>query len=189
MLRSFWDLRAKARMRFSLPGRGWGVDQWKPEGAAVRRAARWLWVVRMAIHPSGATRWTAELDGLLHLFNGAERDALELSAEGFGAAGVDLRRDAGDANRFLKEGGLFALGFGQGHGDLRAADGDGDAGEACAGAKVEECGDAGGEGLGTGDGFDEMASEDGLRVPDGGEIGAGIPAKNQRKIVVKLFRL
>jgi hypothetical protein len=81
---------------------------------------------------------------------------------------MDFGADAGDADGFLEEGGLFALGLGEGDGYVRAADGDGDAGEACSGAVVEEGGYFGWEGLGAGDGFDEVVGEDGLGIAEGG---------------------
>ena len=78
------------------------------------------------------------------------------------AGGVDGDGETENADGFLEEGGLLALRFGQGDGDLGAADCDGDAGKAGAGAEVEKGGDAGGEGAGAGDGFDEMAGEDAI---------------------------
>jgi len=76
--------------------------------------------------------------------DGAEGHAIELGVEGFGATGVDLGGDVGDADGFLKEGGFLALGLGEGDGYVWAADRDGDAREAGSGAEVEERGDAGG---------------------------------------------
>ena len=116
----------------------------------------------------GADEMRGRLDCSVHVVDGAKGYAVELGGEGFGAGGVDFRSDASNANGFLEEGGFFSLGFCQSDGNVWAADGDGNAGEACSRAEVEEGDDAGGEGLGAGDGFDEMARKDGLRIADGG---------------------
>ena len=116
----------------------------------------------------GADEMRGRLDCSVHVVDGAKGYAVELGGEGFGAGGVDFGGDAGDADGFVEEGGFFALRLGEDDGYLWAADGDGDAGEACSRAEVEEGGDAGGEGLGAGDGLDEMARKDGFGITDGG---------------------
>ena len=123
-----------------------------------------------------------------HAVDGAKGDAVEGALQGLCAGGVDGEGEIENAGGFFQKGGLFALRFGEGHGDLGAANGDGDSGKTGAGAEVEEGGDAGGEGAGAGDGFDEMAGENAVFVADCGEIDAGIPAKNKRNIRRKLFR-
>ncbi len=77
---------------------------------------------------------------------------------------MDSGGNAGDADGFLKEGGFLVLGLGKGDCDFGAADGDRDAGEASSGAVVEEGGNPGGESLGDGNGFDEVASGGSLRA-------------------------
>lgn len=80
-------------------------------------------------------------EGFRHLVYGAESDCGEAGGEGFGAFGVDA--DVGKvegAGGFAEEGCFFVLGFGEGDGDLRAEDGDGKAGEACAGTQIEKRG-------------------------------------------------
>ena len=126
-------------------------------------------------------------DGFFHAIDGAEGHAIVGAGQGLGAGGMDAGGDAGDADGFLEEGGFFVLGFGEGDGDFGAADGDGNAGEAGAGSIVEEGGDAGGKGMGAGDGLEEVALEDGVGIADGGEVGAGVPVNEERQIVYKLF--
>jgi hypothetical protein len=116
----------------------------------------------------GADEMRGRLDRSVHVVDGAKGYAVELGGEEFATGGVDFRSDASNANGFLEEGGFFALGFCQSDGNVWTADGDGNAGEACSRAEVEEGGDAGGEGLGAGDGFDEVAGEDGFGIADGG---------------------
>ncbi len=127
--------------------------------------------------------------GGLHLVDSAESDAIKWAGQSFSAAGINFGIDAGNADGFLEKGGFFALGFGKGDGDLGAAYRDGNTGEAGSGAVVEEGADARWEGMGAGNGFDKMAGEDGAGVADGGQVDAGIPANNKRKIVAKLFKL
>ena len=115
-------------------------------------------------------------EGFFHAIYGAEGDALIGRGQGLGTGWVNAGGDASDADGFLEEGGLFVLGFGEGDGDRGAADGDGDAGETGTGAIVEEGGDAGGKGLGTGNGLEEVTFEDGVGLADSGEVGACVPA-------------
>ena len=124
-----------------------------------------------------------------HLIDGAEGHAVEHLDEGLGAAGVDTCRNAGDADGFAEEGGFFVLRLGEGDADFRPADGDGNSGEAGTGTVVEECGDPGRKRLRAGDGFEEVALEDAAGIADGGEIGAGVPTEEERKIIYKSFIL
>src|ERR1035437_10507689 len=78
---------------------------------------------------------------------------------------------------------LLALRFGQGHGDLRAAKRNGNSREARTGPKVQQRGNSGRQGAGARDRLDKMAGENALFAPDRGQVDAGVPAKNKRKIV------
>ena len=101
-----------------------------------------------------------------------------------GASGeyIDVRqcKAAGD---FAQEGGFLVVGFDQGQVDLGRPDFYGQAGEAGAGADVDQTDrlsrrDLGGEEVGCGEqGFSEVASDDFFLIVDGGEVDAGVPAE------------
>jgi len=137
----------------------------------------------------GGDEFCCGSDSLVHTVDSAECNAIECLGQGFGAAGVDAGGDAGDADSLLEEGGFFVLGFSESDGDLGAADRDGDAGKTGSRAVVEEGGDDGGKGLGTGDGLEEVAIKDLAGIADRGEIGAGIPAEKKREVITKSFIL
>jgi len=89
--------------------------------------------------------------------------------------------------RFAEEGGFLVLGFGEGYGDLGAKEGDGDAGKAGSAAEVEEIGNVFRQELGTKDGFEEVAAEDAFFVPDGGEVGFGVPLLEEGEVGGEFF--
>lgn len=129
-------------------------------------------------------------EGLCHLVDGAEGDAVVAVGEGFRAGGVHLGvREGEGADGFTKEGGFFVLRLGESDGELGAEDGDGQPGEAGAGAEVEEGGDAVGEGAGGEDGLEEVAAEDAFFITDGGEIGAGVPLLEEGEVGGELVQL
>ena len=138
---------------------------------------------------TGTNQRYSSLKRSTHPVDGAQRHAVKLALQGFGSAGVDFDSDFKDASGFLEEGGFFALRLGQRHGDLGAADGDGDAGEACAGAEIEQGGNPGGQGAGAGNGFDKMAGKDAVLVANSSKIHARIPAVEQGEVGFKALRL
>ena len=99
-----------------------------------------------------------------------------VGGEGFGAGGPDLGGKGECADGLAEEGGFLVLGFGEGDAPGGVEELDGEAGEAGSGAKVEEGGFEGLRGkLEAGEeGFAEVALDDGFRVADGGEVGAGV---------------
>ena len=101
---------------------------------------------------------------------------------------MDGDREVKNADGFLEERGLFASGFRESHGDLRAANRNGNTGKAGPGTEVEKGRDPGGKGAGAGDGFDEMAGKNAVFIPDCGQVDACIPAKNKRTIRFKCSR-
>jgi hypothetical protein len=93
------------------------------------------------------------------------------------AARPDFGGEVKRADSFAKETSFFVLGFGESHGDLRAKEGDGQAGKAGSRAEVEE-------GLGVGaqmatgeETFSKVPADDLFRIADGGEIGPGVPSE------------
>lgn len=128
-------------------------------------------------------------DGGTHLIDGAEGDAGVTRGEGFGAGCVHL--GVGKVQRaecFAEEGSLLVLGLGERDGDLRAEDGDGQAGEAGSRAEVEQGGEAGGQGAGAEDGFEKVAAEDAFFIADGGEVGTCVPPLQKSEIGGELRR-
>ena len=99
---------------------------------------------------------------------------------------MDFGGKAEGADCFLKEGGLFALGFGECDCNLGAAEGDRDSREPGAGTEIEQCGDSDRQGASAGDGFYKMTGENPVFIADCGQVGAGIPAEKQNAIDCEL---
>jgi hypothetical protein len=125
-------------------------------------------------------------EGLRHVVYGAESNDVKeaVGGEGFGAGCPDFGGKGEGADDFAEEGGLFVLGFGEGDAPGGVKELDGEAGEAGSGAKVEEGGFGGLRGkLEAGEeGFAEVALDDGFRVTDGGEVGAGVPLEEEVEV-------
>ena len=137
--------------------------------------------------------WSDQLaggrDGGGHVVDGAEGYAVEFLLEFFCAGAVDFGAQAEGADGFAEEGGFLVLGFGEGYGDFRAHEGDGDAGESGAGAEVEQGLNAGGEGDGAEDGLEEVAAENSLFIADGGQVGFRIPFLEEGQVGGELLAL
>jgi hypothetical protein len=120
----------------------------------------------------------------LHIVHGAEDDGVELAGggHGFDAAGPDFGGEVQSADGFAEEGGFFVLGFGQGDSDLGTEKGDGKAGKAGSGAKVQEGLGAGSQMAGGKEAFAEVATDDLFGITDGGEVGAGVPLEEEIKV-------
>lgn len=131
--------------------------------------------------------WGEELDGgrdgFGHIVYGAEGDGVEFPGQGFGAGCVYLGvAQVQSAEGFAEEGGFFVLGFGEGDGYLRMEDGDGEPGEAGAGAEIEKTGNVFSKKAGGEDGLEEVAAQDAFFVADGGEVSAGVPFLEQGEV-------
>ena len=99
----------------------------------------------------------------------------------FCAGGPYFCLETEGADHFAEEGSLFVLGFGEGYGDVGTEELDGEAGEACSGAEVEE-GRAGSEVLSGKEALAEVTADDLLGIADGGEIGSGVPLEEQIEV-------
>jgi hypothetical protein len=130
--------------------------------------------------PPWSNQSSRRLNGQFHSIDGAKGDAIELRGKRLGAAGMNRCGDFQDTDGFLQKSGLLALRFGQGHGYLGTAEGDGNARESRAGAKVKQTLNPGGKSAGAGDRLDKMAGKNAVFITNGGEIDAGIPAEEKR---------
>ena len=120
----------------------------------------------------------------LHIVDSTEDDGVELTVGGhrFDASGPDFGGEVEGTDGFAEEGGLFVLGFGERDLDLRTEEGDGDSGETCSRAEVEEGGGVGVEMTGGEEAFAEVAADDLLRIADGGEVSAGVPLEEEIEV-------
>ena len=100
----------------------------------------------------------------------------------FDTIGPDFSGEIEGADGFAKEASLFVLGFGEGDLNVRAQKRDGDAGEACSGAEVEEREGVGIEMARGKEAFAEMTADDLFRIADRGEIGAGVPFEKEVEV-------
>jgi len=118
-----------------------------------------------------------EVQGERHVVDGAEGDSVKTLhvEEGFGARGVHLSGEVEGANHFAEEGGLFTLRLGEGNGEVWAEDVEGEAGKAGAGAEVQDGVDVLRKMGREEQAFTEVTGDDGLRLVDSGEVGAGVP--------------
>jgi hypothetical protein len=119
-----------------------------------------------------------------HIVNGAKRNCMKLNVfwQCFDTTCPYFHLQAEGSNDFAEEGGLFVLRFGKGYGDLRAEYGDGEAGEACPGAEVEESVDFGSQMLSCKETLSEVTADYLFRVANRREIGAGVPLEKEFKV-------
>jgi hypothetical protein len=123
-------------------------------------------------------------ESVFEMLDGAESDYFVSLGDGFGASVlyIDVRQCKG-AHDFVEEGGFLVIGLDQGEGDTRGPEFDWNSRETGAGAEVgqasqtpDHSGNTGKEVAGGEKGFAEVAGDDFFRIPDGGEVDAGIPA-------------
>jgi hypothetical protein len=125
----------------------------------------------------------------LHTIDGAQGNTVEAPIQSIGAPSVNLRRDAGNPDRLLKECSLLALRLGKCHKNLLAANCDGDPGKTGPRTEVKQRGNTSRKSLGTGDRLDEMTGKDAARLADCAQVYPLVPANKERKIEAKLFIL
>jgi hypothetical protein len=126
--------------------------------------------------------------GGFHLVDGAEGYGIVelVCRHGFDTLGPDFGVEVEGADGLTKEGGFAVLGFGQHDAELRMGEGNGNAGKAATGAKVEECAGGRGDAPGAEEAVREVAGDDFAGFADGGEVGAGIPLEQKRQVGGKL---
>ena len=103
----------------------------------------------------------------------------------FDAVGPDFGFEVESADGFAEERCFFSLGFGQGDLERGEEELDGEAGEAGAGAEVEESSSGRKKRLdvdASEQAFAEVAADDFFRFADGGEVGAGVPAQEDVEV-------
>jgi len=123
------------------------------------------------------------------VIDGAKGNTIELRGESFSSAGVQLNGQFKGANRFLKECSLLALRLGEGHGDLRAAESDGDAGETGTGPEVEESRNSRRKVSGASNGLNEVTLDNTCGIADCGQVYLGVPAQNEGKVSLEFDQL
>jgi hypothetical protein len=123
--------------------------------------------------------------GDFHIVHGSKGDCFELPGwgKGFGAGSPDFYvREVESANGFAEEARFFVLRFGEGDLDIGAQQGDREAGKAGSGAEVEKSSSFFGEMGGGEEAFAEVPADYLFGVPDGGEIGAGVPFEEKVEV-------
>jgi|HubBroStandDraft_6_1064221.scaffolds.fasta_scaffold190076_2 hypothetical protein len=101
---------------------------------------------------------------------------------GFNAAGPDFRGETEGADGLAEEGSLFVLRFGQSDLNVGPQEGDGEAGESCSGAEIEECECAGVEVASGEETLAKVAADDLFGIADGGEVSASIPLEKEIEV-------
>ncbi len=153
------------------PSTGGGLKNWKFQACCQES------------QPSaGAHKGRGGLDGLCHVVHGAQSHAIRLLAERLPPPGMDSSVKLQDAERLLQERRLLALRLGERDRKLWPTEGNGDSGEAGAGAKVKKTRNTSRQRLGAGDGFDKVAGENAFLITNGGQVDAGVPAKKKRTV-------
>ncbi len=149
-----------------------------------------LGIVRWFGRPGSSDQAGGNREDLIETFDGAKsNDVGGRAGEVFGTAVEDPGVLEGEhADDFAEECGLALARLDQRQRDLRRPDLDGQAGEAGAGADVEQTDAAGNGGVsrekvrGGEQGFANMSCHDIFRIARGGEIHAGVPAEQEVEV-------
>ena len=127
------------------------------------------------------------LDRRAHMIDGAQGDAIKLGPQRLRAGRVNFDRKIEGTGDLTEKRRFLALRFDKGDRNLRPAESDWNAGKSGTGTEVKKCRDAARQGAGTRDALNEMAGQNALLVPDGGEVGAAVPSQQQGAVGCKPF--